>query len=288
MSERGARGEPGTPRDVGASGGRDGNAAPAADRRSGWVAARVAGDLVTRFREGAATIPGRAWREWAATLAVGCAGVLVFVVGLVHGGRRLARGGAFAWEADFLRALEASFPLSFSSAVWVQSLGTDITLAIVVAFAAGIAAMDRRPLHALSIVIAFVGLDLIVRFAWVLWDRPRPDLILGGLAAPGFASFPSGHTAKSAAVYGMLAFLWARSSSSASERATAALLALAATFLVLLGRLRMGVHWPSDILAGALIGLAWLTTLATALSRAERAAASLDLSPQGPRRPADP
>ena len=288
MSERGARSEPGTPRDDGASGECDGHSAREAGRRSGWVAIRVASDLVARFREGASTIPDRAWRQWAATLAAGCAVVLLLVVGLVHGGRRLAYGGAFAWEADFLRALEASLPLSFSTAVWLQSLGTDITLAIVVAFAAGVAAMDRRPLHALSIVIAFVGLDLIVRFAWILWDRPRPDLILEGIAAPGFASFPSGHTAKSTAVYGMLAFLWARSSSSASERATAAFLALAAVCLVLLGRLRMGVHWPSDILAGALIGLAWLTALAAALSRAERAAASPDLSPPGPRRPEGP
>ncbi|HEX6938640.1 MAG TPA: phosphatase PAP2 family protein [Longimicrobiales bacterium] len=242
-------------------------------RHGTWVARTLLTELVARFRSGAAAIPGHAWRQWIIALAAGCAFVLVFVVAGVHGGRRLASNGALAWEADFLLWLERTAPLSFSSAIWLQTPGTDIALAIVVLFTAGIAAWNARPIHALSIVIAFVGLDLVVRFAWMLWDRPRPDLILDGVAAPGFASYPSGHAAKSVAVYGILAFLWGRASPSAAERAAAATLALVAVGAVILGRLRLGVHWPSDLLAGAIIGIAWCAALALALSRAERAAA---------------
>ncbi|HEX7119916.1 MAG TPA: phosphatase PAP2 family protein [Longimicrobiales bacterium] len=241
-------------------------------RRRAWVARDVLAAVVARFRNGAAALPDRAWRQWRIALAAGCGAVLLLAIGLVHAGRFLATDGALTWEADFLRRLEASLPLSFSTAVWLQSLGTDITLAIVVLFTASIAAWSERPFHALSIAFALVGLDLIVRIAWLLWDRPRPDLILDGAAAPGFASFPSGHAAKSVAVYGMLAFLWGRSSTSTAERALAAALATTTVLLVVIGRLRMGVHWPSDIVAGALLGIAWLTALALALSRAERAA----------------
>lgn len=259
-------------RHEGAGNDRGVHAADGGKSRSGWVAARVMGDVVARFREGAAELPGNVWRRWGATLAAGCVVAVGVAIGLVVAGRHLDGDGAFAWESDFLRALDASPLLSFSVGVWIQTLGTDITLAIVSAFAAGVAAWDRRPLHAISIVLAFVGSDLIVRFAWLLWDRPRPDLILDGAAAPGFASFPSGHAAESTAVYGILAFIWARSSTSSAERLTAAGLAATAVLLVGLGRLRMGVHWPTDILAGALLGLAWLATLAIALSRAARAA----------------
>jgi len=283
MTAPGASHEQGTPRQGdGARGDRNGRTAcAAADGQtarppagSGWVATGVLRELVARFRESAASLPDRVWRRWARALAAGTAITIAVVVGLVHSGRYLADNGAFDWEPSFLRALDASFPVSFSVAIWLQTLGTDITLALVVAFAASIAAWDRRPLHALSIVIAFVGADLIVRFAWMLWDRPRPDLILDGAAAPGFASFPSGHMTESTAVYGLLAFLWARSSASTAERATAAALAATTILLVGLGRMRIGAHWPTDILAGALVGSVWLATLVTALSRAEQAAES--------------
>ncbi len=241
--------------------------------RRPWTLRKVLAVVAVRFREGAAAVPERVWRRWFAILAAGYVGVLLVATGLVRFGRALTATGRLAWEADFLRGLDAMLPLSFSSAVWIQSLGTDITLVLFVAFTAGLAVWTYRPIHALTIAGAYVGLDLVVRLAWSMWHRARPDVIMDGIAAPGFASFPSGHTAKSLAVYGLLALFWARSTPSHGERLLAVALALLAVLLVAVGRLRMGVHWPSDVAAGALLGGVWLAALALALDRAEHAAA---------------
>jgi undecaprenyl-diphosphatase len=179
--------------------------------------------------------------------------------------------GSLAGERDFLTAMEASPPYSFSSAVWYQTLGTDITLWILVALMAGIIAWNRRPIAAFSVLLGWLGVDLVVRFSWVTWNRIRPDIVAHGLAAPAFASFPSGHTGKTLAVYGVLCYLWARQSRSWLERIIAFIIPPAFAALVGYSRLRMGVHWPTDILGGAILGLAWLIVLIAGIRMEERA-----------------
>ena len=92
------------------------------------------------------------------------------------------------------------------------SLRTSLLTGVVLALRAG------RPLTALVLVLAFAGADLSVRLGWSLWGRPRPDLVFGGEAAPGFHAFPSGHSGKTVVVWGLLAVLWIRASPSTGER----------------------------------------------------------------------
>ena len=102
--------------------------------------------------------------------------------------------------------------------------------------------------------------------AWVvqvavkqLVERPRPPTGLALSHASGFA-FPSGHATDAAAVYGMLAALLVR-----PGRRGVRVAALAAAFglvaLVGLSRVYLGVHWLTDVLAGASIGAVWITSL---------------------------
>lgn len=230
-------------------------------------------EVIARFREAWAALPTRARRRWFGTVAVGFLLLVVLMALVERAGQRLAAAGAFRGEADALVWIAAEAPVSFSSAVWVQTLGTDITLVLIVLVASGIAAWVRRPLAALSILGAYVLLDPVIRLGWLMWERARPTVILEGIASPGFASFPSGHTAKSLAVYGLLAWIWARASRSPAERIVAVGIAVLILAFVMLGRLRMGVHWPSDVVAGVLMGGAWLSVLVAALWRADAAAA---------------
>jgi len=240
----------------GAELGRDGEVR---ERRSGcWAAAALLRELARRFAGGWRAAPRTAPRRWLAWMAAGfvLAGVLMEV--LVRLVQHLLASGALAWERPFEAHAIAASPISISSAIWFQTIGTDVTLWILVALTGGIAVWARRPFRALAILFAYVVMDLVVRVGWATWHRLRPDLVLGGAITPGFASFPSGHTAKTLAVYGILAWFWARASRSWLERILAFVIVAVLDVLTAYGRMRMGAHWPTDLLGGVALGLFWL------------------------------
>lgn len=220
-----------------------------------------------RFRQGRRALPHDSWRAWQRTIAVGIPALLALMVLLRIAAAAALERGLLERERDFLLWLATGAPFGFSTAVFLQTFGSDITLVILVALTAGIAAWARKPITALSIVLAAVVPDLVGRFGWLIWSRARPDFIHDGIASPGFHSFPSGHTAKTIAVYGFLTLLWMRASSSVVERVAAALSFAVIASAVPFGRMAMGVHWPSDVIGGALIGGAWLVVLARGLRR---------------------
>ena len=92
-----------------------------------------------------------------------------------------------------------------------------IVLIIIVLTAASIAMWRERPLLGLAILLSMVVMDAAVRIGWLSWERMRPDIIAEGIARPSEHSFPSGHTAKSLAVYGLLITQWIRASRSIVE-----------------------------------------------------------------------
>lgn len=109
-------------------------------------------------------------------------------------------------------------------------------------------------------VLAKFGFTELIRF---FWDRPRPfienniNLLLDNLNQP---AFPSGHTAFFFAL-SALVFLYGKKESSESKfLQNIGLYFFACSFLIGLARVFTGVHWPLDILGGALVGIfsAWL------------------------------
>lgn len=114
--------------------------------------------------------------------------------------------------------------------------------------------VGRRPTLVWSVVLAVIVVSLMVHGAKLALDMPRPPAILAAeeLRLIGFkatsGSFPSGHTAAAFVFAGGLCLL----PFSLGTR----VMALAMAFLVGLSRVAVGIHWPVDVLGGALIG--WL------------------------------
>jgi len=88
------------------------------------------------------------------------------------------------------------------------------------------------------------------------FDRPRPDLVPFE-ANVSTSSFPSGHSMMAALTYLTLGALLARSQARRRLKAYAILLGAGISFVVGVSRVYLGVHWPTDVLAGWTAGASW-------------------------------
>ena len=136
------------------------------------------------------------------------------------------------------------------------ALGGNGILTLVVFATVGYLSLIRKRGAAL-LVLASVGGGILLASA-MKWgfDRPRPDLVPHG-AAVYTQSFPSSHAMMAAIVYLTLGALLARTQP--DRRTKLYLLGMAALVTVLVGfsRVYLGVHWPTDVLAGWAVGAAW-------------------------------
>ncbi len=259
-----AAGRPGRRGEMGVAEG-DPAQSRAVTRPRGSAAGWLLGELGRRFAEGWCSVPAGARKRWIAWMVGGFVVAVALVLGLVLLVQHLLAAGSLAWERPFEAHALATSPISISSGIWFQTIGTDITLWILVLLTGGIAVWARQSYRGLAILFSYLVLDWVVRIGWATWHRHRPDLVLGGAIAPGFASFPSGHTGKTLAVYGILAYFWASASRSWIERVLPFLIVVVLDVLTAYGRMRMGAHWPSDLLGGFTLGLFWLILTIMAL-----------------------
>ncbi len=210
-------------------------------------------------------LPPHAGSVFVRTLAAGWAVSAAVMLAMVWLGRTYLGDETLL----LLRIVDVS-PVSFHAAIWVETPGNSIFLVPVMVAAAIVAVWRDMPLRALAIVAAFCMIDTLVLLGWLVWDRPRPTVIADGIAAPGFHAFPSGHVAQTITVYGLFACFWAAATPNRVERVVAVAVCSVLVIAVAFARLGLGTHWPSDIVAGAVIGGLWLAVVMHALRRAER------------------
>ncbi len=146
---------------------------------------------------------------------------------------------------------------------WLQHTATDLTslggrsvLTTLVVLIAGFLFLSGRRRTAMLVLLSSIGAALLSTGLKVLFARPRPDLVehLVGVSTP---SFPSGHALLSAAIYLTLGALLAREFPQPALRRYFLMAAATLALLIGLSRVYLGVHWPSDVLAGWCIGALW-------------------------------
>ncbi|MBZ9813859.1 phosphatase PAP2 family protein [Mesorhizobium sp. CA7] len=145
---------------------------------------------------------------------------------------------------------------------WLEEMGRDVTslgsfafLAFVSVAAVGYLLITRERWYAALVALAVVGGEIISTLLKIAFDRPRPDVIHSVRVFT--ASFPSGHAMLSAVTFLTLGTLLAKANPDRRVKAYFISLALFLTVMVGLSRVYLGVHYPTDVLAGWCVGSAW-------------------------------
>jgi undecaprenyl-diphosphatase len=203
---------------------------------------------------------------------------LVFCVwGFVTVADHVTLGRAQPIDERLMRALRAPGELSRPiGPYWlpgavrdVTALGSAPVLSIFVLAVAG-ALAARRQFHAVLLLLAAtIGGILLNDALKGLFARPRPDVALHLIEVRSL-SFPSGHAMESAIIYLTLAALLTRLVQSRTLRLYFLGVAAFLTLIVGLSRVYLGVHYPSDVLAGWTAGLAWSLVCWTVASYLQR------------------
>ena len=187
-------------------------------------------------------------------------------------GAALAVAGTYAF-AEFAGHVSSGATQTFDDAVlrWlaqnrpdalepvmleITTLGTGTVVMTIVAVAAMFLWLSNHKYSAALLLIATAGGIVLNGLLKVGFGRPRPQIFEWGTHAVSL-SFPSGHAMSSAVVYSTVAYLAARLQRRMWHRVLTMVGAVILILVISASRLYLGVHYPSDVLAGIIIGLAW-------------------------------
>jgi len=207
--------------------------------------------------------PSGAWRGWVVAALLCAAAFAALAVGLSVGHGRL--DGFDAAVAGWLRAWRT--PEATMAAIDLTALGSSALVTLVTLVCCALFALRRDARAVAHIAVASAGGGALTRLIKHYFERARPADMPPLVQALGY-SFPSGHTVMATALYLSFAVLACRVFRRRRERA--AVFAVAALVIGLVGatRVYLGVHHPSDVLAGAAAGAAWAFLLAATIGLA--------------------
>lgn len=178
-------------------------------------------------------------------------------------GVTIARGEQFAFDRAIMLGLREADLTTPIGPEWLRQMMIDVTalggetvLTLAVALTVGFLVASRHLLTAALVLAGTVSGSIAVALAKLIVGRPRPALV-DHLVEVGSASFPSGHAANSAIIYLTITLTVLQIIPHRPARAfvfTAAVLLVA---VIGISRVYLGVHWPSDVIAGWSFGCLW-------------------------------
>jgi len=200
------------------------------------------------------------------SVLIALTGAALAVLGFVRIADAVGEGQTLKFDQWAVRAMRRTEHLAQPiGPPWLAEVARDVTalggvavLTLIVIAVIGFLWL-RRMVGAMGMVSAATLGGLIVSTILKHWfERPRPDIV-PHLSPTYTSSFPSGHSLLSATVFLTLGALLGRFVQEFRLKAYFLIVALTLTFLVGLSRVYLGVHWPTDVLAGWCAGLAWAT-----------------------------
>ncbi len=146
---------------------------------------------------------------------------------------------------------------------WLEEFGRDVTalggiglLAVITLAVAGFLWLREKRGTAILLLAAVASGQALSTAFKLGFDRTRPDLVPHGMETYT-SSFPSGHAMMAAVTYLTLAVLLARVQEGRRIKIYILSVAVLVTVAVGISRIYLGVHWPTDVLAGWTAGAAW-------------------------------
>jgi len=187
-------------------------------------------------------------------------GILMAIVGtaaFAWMASHVQRGSTQAFDVAVLHWLGAHrTPFVDEAMLEITFLGTGLVVLVIVGIAALFLSLTQHKYSAWLLLASTAGGIVLNNVLKLGFARPRPQ-VLEWQAHALSSSFPSGHAMSAAVVYGTVAYLAARLQQRRWARVLTMLVAAIFIVLICISRLYLGVHYPSDVIAGVLVGLAW-------------------------------
>ena len=205
---------------------------------------------------------------------------LAVAIGLFGFGKlasEVAEGDTFAMDKAIVTGLRTiADPAVPIGPHWLERWMVDFTalggapvLTLITFIVAGLLIALRKFKMAGFVALAVSGGAILSVAIKAVFDRARPEIV-PHLVEVNSPSFPSGHAMNSAIVYLTLAVLLARSQESRRVQVFLIGMAIALTLLIGTTRAYLGVHWPTDVLAGWSVGAVWAALCSLAAKRLQR------------------
>ena len=152
--------------------------------------------------------------------------------------------------------------------LFITDIGFGKGYAIIVGGTFAMLAYKKRWHDVSALGICLAGAGLLSVFLKNSFQRIRPDSFF--LVQETSFSFPSGHALATMCFYGMLAFFLMREAKSWPLRLLIATLAVILSLIIGLSRIYLGVHYPTDVVAGYAVGFMWLLFCISLLLRHQK------------------
>jgi undecaprenyl-diphosphatase len=193
-------------------------------------------------------------------IAVAWSAAVVLAIVFVALGLEATRGATLSVDQTAMLAIHGWTSVSLTTVMraWTE-LGSGYVVIPLGVVQAAVYWRRGARLSALALVIAIVTAPVVVEGAKLAFARPRPEVFVPLTVEQGF-SYPSGHATMATVAYGFSACLAVPRLHARRWRALVALATPTVVVLVCLSRVYLGVHYPSDVAGGILLGSAWIAT----------------------------